>query len=34
MDPTDASASVTSGAGGFGAATVRKLAEMGEGPDR
>ena len=27
MDPTDASASVTSGAGGFSAATVRKLAE-------
>ena len=34
MDPTDASASVTGGAGGFSAASMRKLAEMGEGPDR
>jgi NAD(P)-dependent dehydrogenase (short-subunit alcohol dehydrogenase family) len=29
MDLTNASAIVTGGAGGFGAATVRRLAQMG-----
>jgi len=31
MDPTDASAVLIGGAGGFGVAIVRKLAEMAAG---
>jgi NAD(P)-dependent dehydrogenase (short-subunit alcohol dehydrogenase family) len=31
MDPTNASAIVTGGAGGFGSATVRRLAQMAPG---